>query len=400
MLNAILGERAPFAAGRYGRWSDYLCFALLLYMASYFAGVSSHFSNNLFYVLAGVPTLAFCVVRRADALGALRRFWPVLLMFALAVVSELFAPEGDPLGVARSAAYLVVLALALHVAAANPRLMAAAFAMLGLSAAAFGAVAIAAWSLELASNASYVRVELAELNVTRASLLALFGVLALWLLLLEPILAARRAAFVRGAAFAVVTAFCVMLALAFQSRSSIVALMLFLCAYGLFERRFRLVAGVGLAAAALLLLTGLYEVLLLRGGSYRGEIWGDALRRLLDECSLLTGCGSAGGYLFYGRFQNPHSGYLATLYYHGMGTLAALLLVIGRAAYCGWKHKDRFALLLVIGLGGAIASSPGFIDAPEPQWVYFWIPLMLVLDGQRRSLPAADAAGRMENDDR
>lgn len=386
------------AAGRYGRWSAYMCLALLLYMTSYFAGVSSRFSNNLFYLLAGVPTLAFAVMHPAAAKHALHRYWPVLAMFALAVLSEVFAPEGDPVGIARAAGYLVVLGLALHVASANRRLITATFALFGGAAVVFGAAGLLVWGLEFLATDSFVRVKLNELNVTRASLLVLFGVLALWLFALEPILASRRAAWLKAAAFSAITIFCVAVALVFQSRSSIVALILFLFAYGLFEGRLRLVVGVIVAIAGVLLVSGMYEILLQRGGSYRGEIWTDAFRRLLADCSIFTGCGSGGEYRFYGQFLNPHSGYLGTLYYHGVATLAAFALLVSVAARRAWSTNNRFVLLSLVGLGGAIASSPGFIDAPEPQWVYFWMPLMLALNGAGGGMNTDSGSSRSEQD--
>ena len=110
---------------------------------------------------------------------------------------------------------------------------------------------------------------------------------------------------------------------------------------------------IGLGLLLLAVLSGVDDLLVQRGLSYRLDIWQAALQRWLGECSLWWGCGND-GVLLLGQFHRPHSGYLAMLYRNGL--LGALLFLIFALLYLRYARSPGAPWLLLSLFGWGILS--------------------------------------------
>ena len=130
--------------------------------------------------------------------------------------------------------------------------------------------------------------------------------------------------------------------------------------------------------AGLVVALGWHEILLRRGLSYRLDIWQEAWHRIHDVCGVMQGCGDD-GYRFIGRLPHPHSAYFSMWYYYGLlpflMTLAGMLWLMVR----GVRLRSQWLLVAAVGWGGILTTTGGVIHSPEPYWVYFWMPTLVLL---------------------
>jgi len=359
---------------------SWLKIALFLFAASYFIDIPAKTSRNLFYVFYALPVIFFTIRERKhirfpfDAHSV-----PVFVFFALAILGELLSIEGNLRDVIKHTIYLTILFSGVSYLAKHGGNLRWGFIILGFLSLAYLSFPLYKWVEALATEGISKRIHAYDLNVSRSSLLITFGLFSLWLFFLEPWLEKKSTRVMKSLVFFGVVLLTGMVAIIFQSRSTVIALGLFLIFYGIMQSYLWQVALMVVCIAGIVIATGFHDVLLERGMSYRGAIWEDALLRINRDCSWLTGCGSGGNYRFAGQFQNPHSAYIATLYYYGLPALIALLFLMYKTLSKGLREKNPYLALSAVGWGGAIASSTGFIDAPEPQWVYLWIPVFLTL---------------------
>ncbi|MBM7061184.1 hypothetical protein JQX08_10740 [Pseudomonas sp. UL073] len=118
-----------------------------------------------------------------------------------------------------------------------------------------------------------------------------------------------------------------------------------------------------------------------RGGSYRLEIWSDALAHMTSMGCHWLGCGQFDGYKFLSRFDNPHGLLFSIFYYHGM--LGLLLFVTVLAV--GFIRLSGFYRAWLCGfLGFSLFTHVGVLAAPTLLWIYFWLPLALGLQERGR----------------
>jgi len=224
-------------------------------------------------------------------------------------------------------------------------------------------------------------------NPVYAGLLISSSLVFLWLFHVEPRLRerSRPAYLVALLGLVVLGGLC---AVVFQARSALVGFVAFLLVF-LIQRRLVVVGGLlALAAAISLWDTGVADALLERGGSYRFEIWMDALRRLESDCSVLVGCGKD-DYRFLGQFFHPHSAYVSILYEGGAIGLALFSAMSIAFFVTAWRSRSRWMLVAIVGWAGVATTTPGVIVSPRTLWVFFWIPtLMAVLESGRPALEA------------
>jgi len=358
--------------------SAWLFIALCAFISSYYLDLPAKASNTIYYALFGLPVL-FTIVRRRKLFLLNKTALPFFIFLGLATIAEFLSIEGNPILLIKNSIYLIVLYAGIQYISTNTDGFRWLFAITGLLSVGYFFLPLYQWVERYLVTGHSQRIQIYQLNVSRSSLLIAFGMLSLWVLVVEPWLKRKQANALRPIAFFSTVAMVCLVAVVFQSRSTLVVLSLFLVCYGITRSYARQAALIALILAGIAFSTGLYDVFLERGISYRGEIWQDALTRVGLDCSWLTGCGSDGDYRFAGQFLNPHSGYVATLYYYGFPASVALFVLICQVFIKGMREKSPYLLLSTVGWGGAIASSGGFIHAPEPQWVYLWIPVFLTL---------------------
>lgn len=133
------------------------------------------------------------------------------------------------------------------------------------------------------------------------------------------------------------------------------------------------------------------ELQLVPGGdSYRLAIWSQSLEHWLAAPWLGYGLGHEFVYDIalppgHPVVDHPHSTLLGTALYGGLPALLLLLALIGCALWRAWRMGER-ALLggLLLGSGFMLTDGARIIDNPQPVWVYFWLPLSLVIAGELR----------------
>lgn len=355
--------------------------ALFFYGASYLCDLSSKSSRNVFYVLFAIPAVIVLVRAPRQTLRHMARSscWALIALLITATSTELFSIEGTPADLLKQSFYFAILYVGLDRAAKAPTSLRLGLIFFGIASLIHFAIPLYEWASVYIASGLSTRAHPYELNLTRSSLLVTFGLISLWLFAVEPWIKTRpHRALGVVSLFILVLAIC-LVSVVFQSRLTLAALFLFLFLYGIMRKRYLEVLLSLAAALVITLTTGLYRVFLQRGISYRGAIWQDAFDRISSDCNWLLGCGSGGAHQFAGQFLNPHSGYVATVYYHGALTSVMLLVLIATSITSGIRNNSPYLMLSAVGWGGAIASSTGFITSPNPQWIYLWVPLILTL---------------------
>lgn len=169
-----------------------------------------------------------------------------------------------------------------------------------------------------------------------------------------------------------------------QSRSALLGLLICIAGLVLLSPRTRLLAVAAACVLGLLALVIDWQPLLARGLSYRPEIWLGQWQRMSESCNLLVGCGlgvepaveSASG-----RFDHPHSVYLAWLVYSGVLGLGGYLLAIGlilRSALRDERLLPWIAVLMV-GLGVTVTDGDKLLESASPVWLLIHLPVAVLL---------------------
>lgn len=354
-----------------------LTWTICLFLCSFVVGMPSKLTNGIFYGLIALPTIALLIWQRPSLLPWARKFAWLLVFLACAMVSDLIVSGGGSLKGFKYPFYLIIYVLALSLIAGDrrhPKAIVITVGVVGMAVLALTCLNWIDWALK--TGHWNKRMTFNDFNSSRSALLIFFSIVVLWLFVVEPKLAKLRS---RSSTSIGLISFVMVVMIdfvVFQSRSTLVALLLFLAAYAIFREQWRSVIVVSCSAAVLMWALGADEVVYQRGISYRSDIWSDVLANYLGKCDLLFGCGLNDETLFAGHFQNPHSGYLSTLYYHGAVTASAFLIMAASVAWRAYRGKDNWFLASLAGWGGALASSSGFIDSPESHWAYFWLPVV------------------------
>ncbi|MBD5801182.1 hypothetical protein AZOA_05890 [Azoarcus sp. Aa7] len=373
--------------GRYdGRVANWFASAILFaFLVSYYTPLSAKASNNIFYIGLGVPALAWWLARPRAAFGLLR-VAPAFLAAYAALAAWLVFADPDFLKTTLYIAALFVCCAMLERGGPGVERAYAGFALVSTALLAFAAFK---WGQLAWSQQYWPRITLwgQGENPVYAGLLMTSSLVFLWLFHVEPRLQDRSRTVYLGALLGLVVLAGVC-AVVFQARSALAGFAAFLIAF-LVQRRLVVVGGLlAVAAAAALWGSGVGDALLERGGSYRVEIWMDALRRLESDCSVLVGCGKD-DYRFLGQFFHAHSAYVSMLY-HGGAVALGLFCVLGAIFFVtAWRSASRWMLVALVGWGGVLTTTAGVIASPRPLWVFFWIPtLMAVLESGRPALEA------------
>ena len=216
-----------------------------------------------------------------------------------------------------------------------------------------------------------------------AGLLVGSGMVAGWIFAVEPWLKRCSQKYVL-IGFIGLTMLIMLAALVFQCRSLLLGYGFYVFFYAL---RNRLGWVVILALVTVLLavwLTGADQILAQRGLSYRPQIWADAWQRVSQDCGLLIGCGKD-GYRFLGMYSHAHNMLVQLLYEDGLIGCIMLMVFMG---YIGLKcWRSDWLLIALVGIGGQMTNTGWMLSSPKAYWIYFWLPLIMVLiENQKMAL--------------
>lgn len=123
-----------------------------------------------------------------------------------------------------------------------------------------------------------------------------------------------------------------------------------------------------------------------RGMSYRLEIWEIIFAKIKSAPIWGNGLNTetiarmSDGHIFH----NPHSVYIATLYYGGVVGLSLLITLIGYAISKAMAFQNRQKRLIAVcamsyGSLCIIADIYTLIQHPKPFWIFFWFPIALCI---------------------
>lgn len=365
----------------YGPWMFAVLFGL--FCVAFYLPLSSKATNNIFYVGLALPCLGWLLLKPNALVLLVRPFgWFFVLIIALSVL--------DARGVAglKKALYLLLFfcsCLLLQRRRWDVSALYEVCAWVGVGVLAFITVD---WIWIWQNSGKFLRYGrfLGEpINPVHFSLIISSAMIYIWLFRLADT-CERRSPWMLSVGLFLLVCAVLLCATVFQSRSTLVGLVLFYVGYLIYRRMIFLGLATLLALGALgalLFFVGVDELLLRRGFSYRLDIWQDAWGRLIAVCGFWTGCGSD-EYLFLGRFEHPHSGYFAMLYRSGLfGVLLFFLFALLWSVYV-LRVRSKWFLLSLFGWGSLLTTSNGVLTSPQPLWIYFWLPVfMAILDSQR-----------------
>lgn len=129
------------------------------------------------------------------------------------------------------------------------------------------------------------------------------------------------------------------------------------------------------------------DLLLQRGGSFRPQIWADALRQAQDHLWLGHGYDNRFVFIIEGLstiLSDPHNVGLAVLLELGLVGLGFWLVLHGLGLWhCLRQRKDKAfqvaSALVVYGLAAGMTEGSSFLSRPNESWFLIWIPLSLVI---------------------
>lgn len=159
------------------------------------------------------------------------------------------------------------------------------------------------------------------------------------------------------------------------------------------KRRWQLLSILVAAAAVTFLVFG--DRLLLRGLSYRPEIWTAVIEAsrmhfwlgagLSAELSTMIETGDI--------YTDPHNVLLAALYHGGMVGLSLFLLLFGTALAGQWRERRRSPLMLLAlalqmyGLLTLQFDGGSLIGRPTDFWFLYWLPMVIFLQARSGAGP-------------
>lgn len=187
----------------------------------------------------------------------------------------------------------------------------------------------------------------------------------------------------------------------FQSRSALIGLLLGGCALvlTLASGKFRIRLVVGALTLLALFALGLYaagmlDILLARGGSYRGEIYGKLFAEYA-QCHWWMGCGYdyvihsvldvKGGVV---PIAHPHSIFLAHLLYTGAPGLLLLVLALVEGVRRAFSLHSIWIGPLVSAIVVFSVESGKLLGNPDETWLLLYLPLAMVACAEARPAQA------------
>lgn len=151
-------------------------------------------------------------------------------------------------------------------------------------------------------------------------------------------------------------------------------------------------------AAIFILYPDFFKAHILRGTSYRPEIWGQSFLQTKDapffghgltaDTLLIMSDGT--------KILHHHSVYMTTLFYGGIVGLLLLIALAGSAIWQGLTRIEKpqkilLTCMLLYGIICMVTDGNTLIRHPKPIWLFFWFPIALIaaseLQGNSLSSP-------------
>jgi hypothetical protein len=362
----------------------------LLFNLSFFVPVSP---KSVFYIGLMLPGLAWLLWRPA----ALPEFFKAfgLLLLPLAAIQLLNIREAAEIRLWMFMVAFLACCVMVERGEWGAERVYKVFAWFGVFALLY---ATAEWLWVWQQTGSWIRYDHLfgrRMDPNNTSLFITFGLVFLWLTVVEPSFQKRPQRYFLGGLLILASAV-LLSASVFQSRSTLVGFGLFMAVYIAMRRMWKL--GVLALVGVMLMgyLAGADQLLSQRGVSYRPQIWADAWQRVVDTCGIVLGCGED-GYRFIGQFKHTHNLPLGILYSDGL----VGLILIGVFVFCyvrdGSKLKTPWFLLSMIGSGALMTNTGWLLGPPKAFWAYFWIPILLTFIQIRREQTDRYLAARRGN---
>jgi hypothetical protein len=357
------------------------CIGLLAFFVSFLLPVSTKVTNNIFYILVGLPVLIECLLyRRYDFFRLVKLFTYVAIFLIYLFVRAAVAGVYSDL---RVALYLLVFFGMVSTLVARRYVNEEVFAFIALVALFVHAFVIAYVYYFVEGHSFNSRVGFSEgwrlgNPIHVCMLQAIFSVLVAAALI--------RRNFYIWALLPLLAALLVMVV--YKTRSGILGyavcgaiLILGMCFKGkIFQLRWFLLLSLIIIFGGYYL--GLFDTLISRGASYRGEIYRLTFSEFLN-CSQLWGCGygyEVKSFFAKGRYklQHPHSIYMSQLLFVGIVGLLTMLMVQIKAIIFSLKHNSIWFWALVCAGAFLFVDGSNVYDSPGPIWLFFWLPIAIV----------------------
>ncbi|MDE1461929.1 O-antigen ligase family protein [Spartinivicinus poritis] len=130
-----------------------------------------------------------------------------------------------------------------------------------------------------------------------------------------------------------------------------------------------------------------WEDIAVRGVSHRPEIWGEAIKLILDK--LWFGYGVGTEFEIYLKsikqsFYDPHNIHLGVLYHFGVVGFIGWVLTLFLIAIKSYKQNNDILIfivlpLLVYGVLGGISEGGNIVSRPKEVWYISWVPISLAI---------------------
>ena len=354
-----------------------LLFGFALFAVMSVLPASGKTLNNIAYGFVLLPSLILVLGWQSNLTLLLVRSPPLLLFLLAVLASDLIEVRTDFL---KAVAYIFLLcAGAMILAKRKSRELIWMYLVFSLAAVAMLLIAIHGWLSVFLEHGVFVRQAGAGAasNPIYAGLLSVAGLVFIWIVFLEDWTAKRAIkAYFHAAAF---ISFIVLAVVVFEARSALVGFAVFILFYSLKYNNLKWIWAICLLVGCFVISFGLDGAILVRGMSYRPEIWVDAVRQFYFGCNLFAGCGKTEEF-FVGQYWGAHSGYVGTLYRHGVVGMMGLIIFAAWFFVNGWRAGGRWFLVSLVGWGGMVSSMDGFVGSPHAWWIFVWIPTVAAIN--------------------
>jgi len=353
----------------------YFLAMLLIFFVSFLLPVSTKTVNNIFYAGLACPILVWFFLRPLLGWSLLSSFLWVLV--PLLFVAVLTASEAHDLKVILYLFSYFVLCIYF---AGREALVKKAIALFSLIVLGVFFYIVVDWAFIWFESGVVVRYQQlfgVAVNPVYLSIIIVFSLVYLWVFTLDDWFSTSS----RFLFFAGFLCFCSLVLLCvsvFQSRSTLLGFILFYIGYIWFKRIIWQGFALGIGVVFSLYLLGVDALLSQRALSYRPEIWFDAATRLINECSVLIGCGKD-NYFFLGEFHHAHSGFLSVFYQAGLLGGGAFLFFMCLFFFYAFRARSRWMCVSLIGWGSLLTTTNGVFISPQPLWIYFWFPVFMAV---------------------
>lgn len=354
-------------------WPKFCGWTFVIFLISFYLPIFPAFRRAIFYLCLALPALIWWLKLRQIANNIFVVAPRIFGIFVILVIWVSF----NNIEILKYAAYILCLFLVCAMIESGTKTVSWATRIFAAVSIFVFIYAIGAWLGDHVTHGGWIRVRLwgSVSNQNYSAAVIISSLVFTWLFVAEPWLQPKSALkFTLG--LTAFVAMCLLCTLVFGSRSALLGFVLFFACY-LVQRRMLFIGLTILIVLFLIIYVGdLGGIYIKRGDSYRLAIWSDALLRLIHVCNAVIGCGND-DYLFIGKYSHPHGAHVAILYEYGV--IAFVLHIILMISLIVKTWGSRWLLIAMVGFGWFFATGHNIYRSFGPQWVFFWIPIMMAL---------------------